>query len=264
MSPAEAASPRSSKRGPSSASGRGIFVTFEGGEGSGKSTQSALLKEALEARGRRVIRLREPGGTKLGEDLRQVLLNSPGIDRTTELLLFLAARAELVAKTIRPALRDGIDVVCDRFIDSTAAYQGYGRGIDLKLIRALNQTAIGDAVPDLTVLLDIEPDKGLSRVSKGSGGDAIEGHWQAELSFPENEGVKGKRVGGRDLAFHETVRAGYRALAESEPERWLVLDATRPAQELAGAILSRVDVLAASRQPKRRTATKSDQPLLPG
>src|SRR4051812_1408591 len=255
MSPAEAATPRSSKRG--------IFVTFEGGEGSGKSTQSALLKEALEMRGRRVIRLREPGGTKLGEDLRQVLLNSPGIDRTTELLLFLSARAELVAKTIRPALRDGIDVVCDRFIDSTAAYQGYGRGIDLELIRALNKTAIGDAVPDLTVLLDIEPDKGLSRVSKGSGGDAIEGHWQAELSFPEHEGIKGKRVGGRDLAFHETVRAGYRALAAVEPERWLVLDANRPAEELSQAILSRVDALAASRQPRRRAPTKTSQPLLP-
>jgi len=255
MSPAEAPSARSSKRG--------IFVTFEGGEGSGKSTQSALLKEALEARGRRVIRLREPGGTKLGEDLRQVLLNSPGIDRTTELLLFLAARAELVAKTIRPALRDGINVVCDRFIDSTAAYQGYGRGIDLELIRALNKTAIGDAVPDLTVLLDIEPDKGLSRVSKGSGGDAIEGHWQAELSFPENEGIKGKRVGGRDLAFHETVRAGYRELAEAEPQRWLVLDATRPAAELSAAILERVDALAATQRPRRPARATTGQPLLP-
>jgi dTMP kinase len=252
MSPAEAAAPRSSKRSSSTKSKRGIFVTFEGGEGSGKSTQSGLLKEALEARGRRVIRLREPGGTKLGEDLRQVLLNSPGIDRTTELLLFLSARAELVAKTIRPALRDGIDVVCDRFIDSTAAYQGYGRGIDLALIRSLNKTAIGDAVPDLTVLLDIEPGKGLSRVSKGSGGDAIEGHWQAELSFPENDGgAGGKRVGGRDLAFHETVRAGYRALAESEPERWLVLDANRPAQELAEAIIERVEGLLAHRSARR-------------
>jgi dTMP kinase len=255
MSPDEAAAPQSSKRG--------VFVTFEGGEGSGKSTQSALLKEALEARGRRVIRLREPGGTKLGEDLRQVLLNSPGIDRTTELLLFLAARAELVAKTIRPALRDGIDVVCDRFIDSTAAYQGYGRGIDLDLIRALNKTAIGDAVPDLTVLLDIEPDKGLSRVSRGSGGDAIEGHWQAELSFPENEGIKGKRVGGRDMAFHKTVRAGYRALAEAEPQRWLVLDATRPATELSEAILRRVDDLVAAQQPRRRARATTNQPLLP-
>jgi dTMP kinase len=253
MSAAEAAASRSSRRG--------IFVTFEGGEGSGKSTQSALLKEALEARGRRVIRLREPGGTKLGEDLRQVLLNSPGIDRTTELLLFLSARGELVAKTIRPALRDGIDVVCDRFIDSTAAYQGYGRGIDLELIRALNKTAIGDAVPDLTVLLDIEPDKGLSRVAKGSGGDAIEGHWQAELSFPENEGIKGRRVGGRNLAFHQTVRAGYRALAEAEPQRWLVLDATRPATELSEAILERVVVLMTTQRP-RRTRTQLEHPRL--
>jgi dTMP kinase len=252
MSPSEAGASRSSKRG--------LFVTFEGGEGSGKSTQSALLKDALEARGRKVIRLREPGGTKLGEDLRQLLLNSPGIDRTTELLLFLSARAELVAKTIRPALASGIDVVCDRFIDSTAAYQGYGRGIDLDLIRALNRTAIGDCVPDLTVLLDIEPDKGLSRVSKGSGGDAIEGHWQAELSFPENEGIKGKRVGGRDLAFHETVRAGYRALAEAEPERWLVLDATRPTYELAEAIIERVEATSATRAPRKRSrATAAGQ-----
>jgi dTMP kinase len=252
-------------RPPRTPSNRGLFVTFEGGEGSGKSTQSALLKEALEVRGRRVIRLREPGGTKLGEDLRQLLLNSPGIDRVTELLLFLAARAELVAKTIRPALRDGIDVVSDRFIDSTSAYQGYGRGLDLDFIHALNAAAIGDCWPDLTVLLDIDPGKGLSRVSRGSAGDAIEGHWQAELSFPENDGgAGGKRVGGRDLSFHQAVRRGYLALAQAEPDRWLVLDATRPAAELADAILERVEGLLAGRAPKRPSKTKNgDQAELP-
>jgi dTMP kinase len=245
MSPAETQASRPLQRG--------LFITFEGGEGSGKSTQSALLKEALEARGRRVIRLREPGGTKLGEDLRQVLLNSPGIDRITELLLFLAARAELAAKTIRPALRDGIDVVCDRFIDSTSAYQGYGRGLSLDLIRMLNATAIGDAAPDLTVLLDIDPGKGLSRVSRGSAGDAIEGHWQAELSFPEVDGgAGGKRVGGRDLAFHEAVRDGYLALAAAEPQRFLVLDATQPADVLSAAILERVEGAASARISRRR------------
>jgi dTMP kinase len=150
-------------------------------------------------------------------------------------------------------------VVCDRFIDSTSAYQGYGRGLSLDLIRTLNATAIGDAVPDLTVLLDIDPGKGLSRVGKGSAGDAIEGHWQAELSFPENDGGPGgKRVGGRDLSFHQTVRNGYLALAEAEPGRWLVLDATRPPSELSAAIIGRVETLLAGRAPRRRTKEGTD------
>ena len=217
-----------------------MFVTFEGGEGSGKSTQSLMLRQRLEEQGRRVIQLREPGGTKLGEDLRQLLLSSTSIAPKTELLLFLAARSELVQKVIKPALENGIDVICDRFIDSTAAYQGYGRGLDLALIDTLNDAAIDGCRPDLTVLLDIDPDAGLARASEGSGGDAIEGHWQQGISFEQAETKSGRRVGGRDKAFHRRVRRGYLALAKREPERWLVLDATRPANELAAHIWGRV------------------------
>ena len=227
---------------------RGLFVTFEGGEGSGKSTQAGLLKAALESRGRRVLQLREPGGTKLGEDLRLLLLNATNIAAKTELLLFLAARAELVDKTIRPALSGGIDVVCDRFIDSTVAYQGHGRGIDLGLIETLNEAVIDECRPDLTVLLDIPPEAGLSRVAHGAGGDAIEGHWQASLSLERaGEAGGGRRVGGRDQAFHRRVRRGYLALAKAEPRRWLVLDGSEDKEQLSAAIWQRVQAVLAER-----------------
>jgi dTMP kinase len=220
----------------------GLFITFEGGEGAGKSTQVNLLRGRLEAAGRRVINLREPGGTPLGEELRQLLLNSTNIATKTELLLFLAARSELVQKVIKPALGGGIDVICDRFIDSTAAYQGYGRKLDLSLIATLNDAVIDGCRPDLTILLDIDPDAGLARASEGSAGDAIEGHWQQGLGFEsQSDGGKklGKRVGGRDKAFHRRVHKGYLALAKAEPARWLVLDASLSVEELSASIWNR-------------------------
>jgi dTMP kinase len=222
---------------------RGLFVTFEGGEGAGKSTQVNLLRARLEAAGRRVVNLREPGGTPLGEELRQLLLNSTNIATTTELLLFLAARSELVQKVIKPALEGDIDVICDRFIDSTVAYQGYGRKLDLGLIATLNDAVIAGCKPNLTVLLDIDPDAGLSRASEGSPGDAIEGHWQQGLGFEsQTEGGKlGKRVGGRDKAFHRRVHKGYLALAKAEPGRWLVLDASRGVDALAQDVWDRAE-----------------------
>ena len=229
---------------------RGLFVTFEGGEGAGKSTQVNLLRGRLESAGRRVINLREPGGTPLGEELRQLLLNSTNVATKAELLLFLAARAELVQKVIQPALKGGIDVICDRFVDSTAAYQGYGRKIDLALISTLNAAVIEDCVPDLTVLLDIDPDAGLARASEGSSGDAIEGHWQQGLGFETQaeDGKKlGKRVGGRDRAFHRRVHKGYLALAKAEPQRWLVLDASQGVDQLSQNIWDRAQELLASR-----------------
>lgn len=228
---------------------RGLFVTFEGGEGAGKSTQVQLLRARLEAAGRRVINLREPGGTSLGEDLRRLLLNSTNIAPTSELLLFLAARAELVEKVIRPALNAGVDVLCDRFIDSTAAYQGYGRRLNLDLIDTLNAAVTEDCRPDLTVLLDVDPDIGLSRNSRSQAGDAIEGHWQQGLSFEEQgaKGNRGKRVGGRDKAFHRRVHKGYLALAKREPKRWLVLDATLPQDEIADRIWDRTRELLTAR-----------------
>ncbi len=226
-----------------------MFITFEGGEGSGKSTQALLLKQRLEDQGRRVIQLREPGGTKLGEDLRALLLSSTSIAPKTELLLFLAARSELVQKVIKPALDNGIDVICDRFIDSTCAYQGYGRGLDLALIDTLNDAAIDGCRPGLTILLDIDPDAGLARTTERSGGgDAIEGHWQKGMEFELTQTTTGRRVGGRDKAFHRKVRRGYQALAKREPERWLVLDASDSSDSLAAHIWGRVSsILNASR-----------------
>jgi dTMP kinase len=192
----------------------GPLITFEGGEGSGKSTQVELLARRLEAAGRRILKLREPGGTPLGEELRQLLLHRRAdISPQAELLLFLAARAELVRAVIRPALAEGTIVICDRFSDSTLAYQGYGRGIDLDQVRKLNDSATGGLKPNLTVLLDLPVEAGRSRKQRDE--DVFQ---------------------GEDDAFHERVRQGYLELAREEPDRWLVLDATRPPAELAAAL----------------------------
>jgi len=200
---------------------RGLFVTFEGGEGSGKTTQAELLTKRLEALGRRVVRLREPGGTQLGEDLRKLLLHrSTRMSAEAELLLFLAARAELVRRVIRPALAEGTVVLCDRFSDSTLAYQGFGRGLDLDLIRRLDAFATDDLAPDLTVLLDLPVADGRRRAP------------------PDEDAIQQE-----DDAFHDRVRQGYLALAKAEPERWLVLDAKLPPHELAQVIAARVDGL---------------------
>jgi len=232
------------------ASQRGLFITFEGGEGSGKSTQVQLLKARLEAASRRVVQMREPGATPMGEELRQLLLTSTNIAPRTEMLLFEAARAELVQKLIKPALSGGIDVICDRFIDSTTAYQGYGLGIEMDIITHLNTHVIDGCLPDLTVLLDIDPEVGLARASEEAAGDAIEGHWQKGLAFedevPDASGSGGKRQGGRDKAFHRRVRRGYLELAKAEPQRFLVLDATLPRDELSQAIWERTQALIAS------------------
>src|SRR5918995_5886515 len=218
-----------------------VFVTFEGGEGSGKSTQVQRLRQHLEGRGRRVVQVREPGGTPLGEELRKLLLKSQSISPRTELMLFLAARSELVQKVIKPALSSGIDVISDRFIDSTVAYQGYGRGRDRRLIDSLNAAVIEGCLPDVTVLLDIDPEAGLARASADASGDAIEGHWQQGLSFEAERPGDGKRVGGRDRAFHRRVRKGYLEIAKSQPDRWLVLDASLPVDDLAAAVAERVN-----------------------
>lgn len=200
--------------------GSGLFVTFEGGEGSGKSTQTQLLKERLEKEGCTVVALREPGGTPLGEAVRRLLLHREAeLTAEAELLLFLAARAELV-RVIRPALDRGEIVVCDRFSDSTLAYQGYGRGLDVDEVRRLNAWATGGLVPDLTVLLDLPVDVGRKR--KHAEDDAF----QRE----------------RD-PFHERVRQGYLTLAKSEPERWLVLDASLGVDTLAERIRQRLGKL---------------------
>ena len=210
-----------SAAGPSQSSGRGLLVTFEGGEGSGKSTQSELLALRLEAGRWPVIRLREPGGTPLGEELRRLLLHSRAeASPEAELLLFLAARAELVRSVILPALAAKGIVICDRFSDSTLAYQGFGRGLDIEQLKTLNRWATAGLTPDLTVLLDLPVQVGRRRN-------------QTEEDAFERE----------DDAFHERVRQGYVELAHEEPGRWLVLDGTQLPHQLATLIGARVEAL---------------------
>jgi dTMP kinase len=199
----------------------GLFIALEGGEGAGKSVQAEALGARLEAAGRSVVVTREPGGTPLGERLRSVLLDLSGtqIDPLSETLLFMAARAELVATTVRPALARGDVVVCDRFADSTRAYQGFGRGIDLAVIDKLNAIATGGLEPDVVVLLDLAPAEGLARRPASGKSDRFE---------------------QEELAFHERVRNGYRTLAANDPERWLVIDAAQPREAITEAICARL------------------------
>ena len=188
----------------------GKFITFEGGEGAGKSTQLTRLAERLRASGDGVLSLREPGGTPFGEKMRDVL-KQPGsaIQPAAEALLFTACRAQLVADVIAPALAAGKVVLCDRFIDSTVAYQSGGRGLDRALIEAANRLACGAIRPDLTILLDLDPARGLGRAS-------VRDHGQ-----PDRFEVLGAE-------FHRQVRALYHALAKEEPARFFVVDAARP------------------------------------
>ncbi len=198
---------------------RGLFVTFEGGEGAGKSTQIEAVAEQARIAGIEVVTCREPGGTVLGERLRQSLF---GLDAApqplAELFVFGAARAQLVGEVIRPALARRALVLCDRYIDSTVAYQHYGRGLTLDDVAAINNAATGGLLPALTVLLDLSPDAGRARGEDG-GSDYLE---------------------REDLAFHERVREGYLAMAEAEPERWLLLDALRPREELTHEVWGRI------------------------
>jgi len=199
-----------------------LLISLEGIDGSGKSTQLGFLAEMLQSQGQNPLILREPGGTTLGERVREILLDG-SVQRSAvaELLLFCSARAELVRRVILPALDDGRVVILDRFIDSTRAYQGYGLGLDATVIDAALKIATGGLVPALTILLDLEAEVGLQRAATVSGGvaDAIE---------------------GRELAFMERVRQGYLALAEREPERFLTIPATKPREEIAQLINERV------------------------
>lgn len=183
---------------------RGRFITIEGPEGSGKSTHSRLLCGYLRRRGLKILHTREPGGTKIGEVIRKVLLDRKNkkISGACELFLFLAARAQIVEEIIRPALAKGYIVVCDRFHDATAAYQGYGAGLDLKLIDSTGRLATGGLKPDLTVLLDVETKVGLKRA-----------------------GVK-DRMEVKPVRFHKRVRDGYLEIAKREPRRIKVIRTT--------------------------------------
>jgi dTMP kinase len=185
-----------------------MFITLEGPEGCGKTSQMPLLVEHLRQRGYDVLSTREPGGTQISEQIRAVLsrLDNTEMHSRTEILLFQASRAQLVEQVIRPHLATGGMVVCDRYADSTLAYQGYGRQQDLEALRTLVHFATGGLKPDLTLLLDIDVEEGLRRRRKG-------GEWN--------------RLDALDLAFYERVRLGYHQLATQEPQRWVTIDAGR-------------------------------------
>ncbi|GAB4506022.1 MAG: dTMP kinase [Anaerolineales bacterium] len=203
-----------------------LFITFEGPEGSGKTTQLQALRGYLEGQGFRVYAPREPGGTRIGDLVRNIVLNPEYTEMqpAAEILLFSAARAQLVGQEIRPRLAQGQIVLCDRYADSTLAYQGYGLGLDLQTLRVITAFATGGLQPDLTFLLDVPVEVGLARKR---GQDANE--WN--------------RMERRQREYHERVRAGYREMAEADPARWRVLDATRPFDDVQAAIRAEVDRL---------------------
>jgi dTMP kinase len=206
----------------------GLFLTFEGGDGSGKSTQSALLAEWLEQQGQTVLLTREPGGTELGDEIRDIVLHRRGhIAPRAEALLYAADRAHHIATKVRPALGRGVIVLQDRYLDSSVAYQGSGRILVPDEVRKLSLWAAEDLLPDLTVLLDLDETVGQDRLKARTRYDRLEDEEQA---------------------FHARVRAAYLDLAAAEPDRFLVLDATDSVESLASAIRDRVRVLLAQGQ----------------
>jgi len=205
---------------------RGLFLSFEGGEGSGKSLQAKRLSELLQGRGREVVLTREPGGTAAGERIREIVLHAQEIALSPEaqVLLYSTARAQNVREVIEPALDAGKIVIADRFFDSTMAYQGYGHGVSLEHIRAVTALACGTVIPDRTFLLDIPVDIGLGR----SG-------WRAQSKWDRFEVL--------DTAFHTRVREGYLRLAAAEPKRWAVINADRDESSIAQDVRREVDAL---------------------
>ena len=210
---------------------RGTFITLEGVEGSGKTTQCALLRDHLRNQGRDVVETREPGGTDLGEKIRKILL-SPSTSvpvPASELLLFLAARAQQVAEIVMPALEGGQWVICDRFADATLAYQGYGRRFDIEAIKGLNDIATGGLKPDITILLDLDAETGIRRAIAGKG---------------EFAGDKtGDRMENEDIEFHERVRRGYLTLARQEPDRIKVVPVSGSIEDVHRATISAIEPL---------------------
>lgn len=203
----------------------GLFIAFEGGDGAGKSTQAAELARALEARGMTVLRTREPGGTPIGEKLRSLVLDHGHghIDAHTEALIFAASRAAHASQVIRPALGRGDTVLTDRYIDSSVAYQGAGRSLGADAVRSINEWATSGLLPDLTVLLDVDPAVGRQRRTSG---DAAEDRLESEADD-----------------FHTRIRDAFLSLAAARPDRYLVLPAHLPVADLAARILARVDAL---------------------
>jgi len=195
----------------------GFFISFEGPEGGGKSTQIHRLAAALAERGHVLWTTREPGGTRIGEMIRPMLLGSkqPRLSAFAEALLFTAARAQLVDEVIRPRLQRAEVVLCDRYSDSTLAYQGYGRGIELEALRRLQAEATGGLSPDLTLLLELSVEAGLARIPR----------------------TAQDRLDRETIAFHQRVHAGYREMAAQDPHRWREVDASRDPDQVASRIL---------------------------
>ena len=220
----------------------GLFVSFEGGEGTGKSTQAQLLQERLASQGYQVVAVREPGGTELGDYLRGYLkATDQPLTSEAELFLFVAARSELVRRVLRPALATGKVVVADRYADSTTAYQGYGRRLSLQYVRSANLTATGGLWPDLTVLLDGDPQLLLARASVQTLLEDSRTEADRERDGARRAPESGmQRFERAPTAFHTRVRAGYLKLAESEPERWHVLDATQAPTRIAELVWAEV------------------------
>jgi dTMP kinase len=204
----------------------GLFITLEGVEGSGKTSHAAMLAERLRAQGRSVLRTHEPGGTRAGEAIRAIFLDpAVSLQVAAELLLVLADRAQHVAETLKPALARGEIVISDRYADSTTAYQGYGRGFDLKLLGELNRLAANNLAPDLTILLDCSVETGLARTR-----------------LRTNAGERGPdRFEGADLDFHRRVRNGFLTLAKNDPGRVRLVNSERSSQEVFADIARLVD-----------------------
>jgi len=204
---------------------RGKLISFEGPEGSGKTTQAQILKDKLTQMGYDVIYSREPGGTRTGEMIRDILKHNiagEAIDCRAEALLFAACRAQLVNHVIKPALERGEWVIVDRFADSTTAYQGYGRGLPIEELLAINSFALGGLEPDLTILLDVKVEQGFSRVTKRS----------------EEKGCEQDRIEQEARSFHERVRSGYLKLAERCPKRFRIVNGSGNTDEVAQNVVS--------------------------
>ena len=202
----------------------GTFITFEGGDGAGKTTQAELLEQWLEGRGLEVVRTREPGGTRLGTEVRRLLLHGGDeigeVDVRAEALLYAADRAQHVAKVVRPALERDAVVVQDRYIDSSLAYQGAGRVLDVDEVRRISEWATGGLWPDLTILLDLDPETSSGR--------------------RRDRGGSSDRLESEAVDFHTAVRDGFRALAKADPHRFFTIDAALPVDEIHTRIVGRV------------------------
>lgn len=200
----------------------GIFITMEGPDGSGKTTQIDLLKKYLESKGYDIVIAREPGGTVISEAIREIILNKEYQEMSymTELLLYASARAQLVNEVIKPALAAGKAVICDRFVESSAVYQGIGRGLGVETVYKVNDYALGDVRPKLTIFMNLEAEDGIKRKKN-----------QAELD----------RMEMQDLSFHKRVVDGYRQLAELYPDRIFPVDATLPIEKIHSIIIEEVE-----------------------